>query len=345
MTNPYSDLDATAFWRSGVADMDPVVPEGIYKKKWTIGREAKIGTAGSCFAQHIARHMRANGYSVMDVEPAPEGLPEDQRTRFGYSMYSGRYGNIYTVRQMLQLVEEAFGETAYPDLVWEKDGRVYDALRPNIEPEGFATLDALQQARAYHLQQLRHLFTTIDVFVFTMGLTEAWVHKASGRVVPIAPGIIAGADDAASYEFRNFTYAEIASDLRALVSLLHRHRKKRLRMILTVSPVPLTATASGRHVLAASTYSKAVLRAVAGHFHDNQPLIDYFPSFEIVTNPAARGRFFKPNLREVTPDGVEVVMRTFFAEHPPLGKTGTVTQDVLDEDVACEEILLDAFKA
>ena len=343
MMNHYSDLGPFAFWRSGVVDMDPVEPEGLYSKKWKIDRKAKIGTAGSCFAQHIARHMRANGYSVMDAEPAPEGLPEDQHLSFGYAMYSGRYGNIYTVRQLRQLVEEVFGTAEYPALVWEKEGRLYDALRPNIEPNGFETEDALRDARAYHVERLRFLFETIDIFVFTMGLTEAWVHKTSGRVVPIAPGIIAGEDAVSDYEFKNFTFSEIVTDLRAVMSLLQAQRQKRLRIILTVSPVPLTATASGKHVLSATTYSKAVLRAVAGHFHDNQPLVDYFPSYEIVTNPAARGRFFRPNLRDVTPDGVAAVMRTFFAEHPPFrGKTSAISVPS-EEDVACEEILQDAF--
>ena len=35
------------------------------------------------------------------------------------------------------------------------------------------------------------------------------------------------------------------------------------RLVLTVSPVPLAATASGSHVLPATIYSKSVLRAAA----------------------------------------------------------------------------------
>ena len=58
-----------------------------------------------------------------------------------------------------------------------------------------------------------------------------------------------------------------------------------LRVVLTVSPVPLTATASDRHVLVANTYSKAVLRAVAEELYLESPYIDYVPSFELVTNP------------------------------------------------------------
>jgi hypothetical protein len=128
-----------------------------------------------------------------------------------------------------------------------------------------------------------------------------------------------------------------------------------LRCIVTVSPVPLTATASGRHVLPASAESKAILRAVAGELAGTHDDIDYFPSYEIITNPAARGVFFAANLRSVTEDGVAVVMRQFFAEHgaataraappggeaPPKSKPGPNAARAAE--VQCEEALLEAF--
>jgi hypothetical protein len=40
--------------------------------------------------------------------------------------------------------------------------------------------------------------------------------------------------------------------------------------------------------------------------------VDYFPSYEIITHPAYRGRFFAPNLRSVLPEGVDHVMTQFF---------------------------------
>ena len=41
------------------------------------------------------------------------------------------------------------------------------------------------------------------------------------------------------------------------------------------------------------------------------PLVDYFPAFEIITGPQARGAFWAPGLREVTPEGVAAVMAVF----------------------------------
>ena len=251
------------------------------------------------------------------------------------------------------MIEETFSEAPQEPLIWERDGRFYDAIRPNIEPNGFASRAEVIDARAYHIDRMRELFLNVDMFVFTLGLTEAWVHTSSGRVVPLAPGVVAGEDDAQDYSFVNFSYSEIVSDFKKAVKVLRANRRKKIRYLLTVSPVPLTATASGNHVLTASTYSKSVLRAAAGELSDKNSIIDYFPSYEIITNPAARDTFFAPNLRSVLNEGVEVVMKSLFKEHPPK-ETQEPTelsveevpseQDVRSkEDVQCDEQLLEVF--
>ena len=350
MKNHYSKLKPTAFWRSAVAESAHLDMRQIYEKKWRIWHNWKIATAGSCFAQHIASHMRTNGYRVMDVEPAPWGLPAEHRTTYGFGLYSARYGNIYTARQLRQLAEEALTDDWQDPLIWEHEGRYYDAIRPNIEPGGFATPELVVKAREYHLKCVKEMFLDCDVFIFTLGLTEAWRHKESGRIVPIAPGVIAGADIIDSYEFVNFDFNEVMSDMKTFMNVVAAARTKphAVRYVLTVSPVPLTATASGNHVLTATTYSKSVLRAVAGALSERMNKVDYFPSYEIVTNPAARGTFFSPNLRSVRKEGVEVVMDTFFHHHPPAqAETPTSTDaqaETGEDDVVCEEQLLEAFR-
>ncbi|WP_350334371.1 GSCFA domain-containing protein [Coralliovum pocilloporae] len=330
-----------------MAEADPLGVPDIYQKKWTIQKDWNIATAGSCFAQHITRHLRSNGYHIIDAEPAPNGLPRPLHEAFGYSLYSGRYGNIYTTRQLRQLIEEAFSDEPQDLLIWEKNGRFYDALRPNIEPDGFSSRQEVADARAYHLERLRALFLNVDLIVFTLGLTEAWVHKDTARVVPLAPGVVAGADQVHTYDFVNFSYQDVVSDFQAIMAVLREQRGRDLHYLLTVSPVPLTATASGNHVLAATTYSKSVLRAAAGFLSDKYENVDYFPSFEIITNPAARGVFFAANLRSVLDHGVQVVMKTFFSAHPP----GTEAMESVEShtgissitDVQCDDEMLEAF--
>ena len=138
-----------------------------------------------------------------------------------------------------------------------------------------------------------------------------------------------------------------------------RRINPKLRFLLTVSPVPLTATNSGNYVAAATTYSKSVLRAVAGELAKYRPhIVDYFPSYELITGCQFRGMFFEPNLRDVNQTGVDFVMNTFFTSMPvktgpaakipprpePNGtRIGNISPGKDAIDVACEEQLLEAF--
>lgn len=348
--NPYENIDEKGFWKTGVANTSPLALKNIYTKKWKLNANDQIATAGSCFAQHISYHLSKNNFNILDVELAPDVLPKEKHHKFGYSMYSARYGNIYTVRQLLQLAQEIAGEYEPQEIIWKKDNQYYDALRPNIEPQGLTSIKEVELHRQYHLKQVKQLFLEMDVFIYTLGLTEAWVHKKSGTVYPIAPGIIAGQFDDEQYVFKNFEFEEIITDFKQFIQTIGHFRadNKPPKIILTVSPVPLTATASGQHILQANMYSKAILRAVAGYLTKHFSYIDYFPSFEIITNPAARGIYYANNLRSITNEGVEIVMKAFFNQHQKQtlktkSNNKEVEVDLIENDIECEEAILEAF--
>ena len=347
--NPYSNLPKSAFWKTGVAQENPFAIEGIYKKKFDIPPNAKIATAGSCFAQHISRHLKKNGYNVLDVEPPPPGLPENLHQKFGFSMYSARYGNIYTVCQLLQLAQEVAGEWTPENYIWEKNGKFFDALRPAVEPEGLDSPEEVVEHRQFHVSRVKELFKSLDLFIFTLGLTEMWVHKESGTVYPTAPGTLVGEFDESLFEFKNARFSSIIGDFNHFQKVLKKIRGgKPFKCLLTVSPVPLTATASGKHVLLSTIYSKSTLRSVAGQLSANQAHIDYFPSYEIVANPRLHSTAFSDNLRSVRDETIEIVMRHFFEEHPVIevNKHRQVSPQLpkkILEDIQCEEALLEAF--
>ena len=146
---------------------------------------------------------------------------------------------------------------------------------------------------------MRSAIEAADIVIFTLGLTEVWEHRDSGTVYPTAPGTIADPEEPSSFAFRNLRAAEIKADFLALRDLV-RGLNPNVRFLLTVSPVPLTATASGQHVLPATTYSKSVLRTVCGELVEDFEDIDYFPSYEIVTSPANPRKPFEANLRSVS---------------------------------------------
>lgn len=327
-SNPYTGQPDKAFWKKTVAVthyMDltelaslPCLDPGI-----------KIGTAGSCFAQHVTRHIKQQGLTFLDAEPRPENIPADRAQDYGYDMYSCRYGNVYSVKQLLQLIREAYGIITIKDIVWERSGRFYDSQRPSVTPDGYSSVEEVAASRKEHLSRVRFFFENVDLFVFTLGLTECWVNS-DGEVFPTAPGVTAGEYDPEKYHLHNSTHSEILWDLNEFWSILKSRNAGAPRMILTVSPVALAATATDKHVLVANTYSKSVLRAVAGEICDLSYDIYYFPSYEIINSHPSRAMFYEPDLRSVNPAGVSFVMKHFF-------NSQMSPEIITDENILCDE--------
>jgi hypothetical protein len=172
----------------------------------------------------------------------------------------------------------------------------------------------LKASRSAHLAAVKTMLETLDVLVFTLGLTESWRSKLDGSVFPLAPGVVAGHMDASVYEFVNFNVDDIVSDMQIFIDLLHTVNPK-ARIILTVSPVPLIATYEDRHVLVSTTYSKSALRAAADELAKNNRNVDYFPSYEIITGNYAGSEYFEADLRSVKEEGVNHVMRLFLKHY------------------------------
>ena len=347
MKHPYQELPATAYWKSAVASHSPFDFFDLWQPKHSMAPENRIVTFGSCFAQHLGRALSANGFNWWNVEPGFKNASPELLARYGYGVFSARTGNIYTTKALRQWTDWAFGNADVPDEVWEADGRYYDPFRPNVEPQGFESRKEVDEARKTTLACLRKAFSRTDVVVFTLGLTEAWEH-ASGYVYAGCPGVVAGEFSAETHKFRNYTHADVLEDLRYVIDAV-KSVNPQVRFLLTVSPVPLTATASGQHVLVANTYSKSLLRAVAGQAFVEDPAVDYFPSYEIITSHPFRGIFFDPNLRTVNASGVAHVMKHFIgaltaAQPTPSRATSlTAPRPRSDADVQCDEEMLESF--
>lgn len=337
--NPYRSQPDQAFWSRSVArpaaeDVDPVV-----SPRFVLGRQDRIVTAGSCFAQHISRALWAQGYRYLVTEPGAEDR--------NFGVYPARFGNIYTARQLLQLFQRAFGLFAPTEDAWRLGERFVDPFRPQVEPGGFDSREAMLADRERHLAAARAMFEQADVLVFTLGLTEGWVSRADGAVFPLASGVAGDAARPDLIQPHHFTVQEIVDDLNAVLKLA-RILTPGLRVLLTVSPVALVATISDRHVLAATTYSKSVLRVAAETVVQQNEGIDYFPSYEIITGPQSRGRYFAEDLRSVLPEGVAQVMKVFgrhylgqTADAPPPRAPQTPTTAASDEYAALQSVICD----
>ena len=353
MSHPYRDLSDSHFWSRAVAGPAPHELDPVVEASFQVAPEDQVATLGSCFAQNLSRYLQRSGLGYLVTEPGPEEADAAERRRRSYGVFSARYGNVYTVRQAVQLFDLAYGQWSGCEEQWRRDdGSWVDPLRPTVEPDGFASLERLDADRQSHLAAVRRVFEDASVIVFTLGLTEGWRSRMDGALFPVVPGAAGGAFDPERHEFVNFHVGEVTADLLEFADRVHTVNPG-ARVLLTVSPVPLIATYSDRHVLTATTYSKSVLRVAAAQAERARDFVDYFPAYEIVTSAASGGHYFAPDLRSVTDDGVAHVMRVFRRHYIAGGEdpesaseAGALAAEFARvNDVMCDEELLDPAMA
>jgi hypothetical protein len=307
--SPYGFAPDWSFWSRGVVRrFEPAALVAAPAKLLRLGD--RVMSAGSCFAANIVPYLEKSGFYYIRTETR-HPLIRVPAENFGYDNFSASYGNIYTARQLLQLLLRALNLWQPKEDIWEVDGEFVDPFRPGLRYRARSRTEFDLLTRQ-HLGCVRQAFEKATVLVFTPGLTEAWVSRADGAVFPACPGTVAGEFNASRHTFHNMSVTEVADDLNEFIREV-RKLNPLLRIILTVSPVPLVATATGGHVLPASIYSKSVLRvAVDEVVHTNKD-VSYFPAYEIVTGPQAPWEFFEADRRNVSKAAIETVMSALLA--------------------------------
>ncbi len=340
--SPYDDIDPMQRWSAAASAIHhgSLDPQG--RVKFTIGPDEKIASAGSCFSQRIAERLRVRTNNYFIAERAPTWLTPEQAERFGYAPFSARHGLVFTTAQLLQLVDRAFGRFVPLETAWPSASGYIDPFRPRIAPEPFSSLIELQSDREKHLASVRRMFESVDVFVFTMGLTELWRDRRDGAVFPFCPGVAGGTFDAAAHEFCNLNFAQNFSNLKTFVEFVRAVNPK-IKIILTVSPVPIGATIEPQHVVRATTYTKSVLRVVAEEISRAYPFVDYFAGYEMVSQAFTGIDSFVEDRRHLTSEAIERVVDTFcshyLCEPGPREAPASIAPEAYDALLACDEDL------
>lgn len=349
-SNPYQGLPNDQFWRRAVAGIEPFRFDPVTATRFTIGKNARVATAGSCFAQHISNRLAKIGFNYFVAE-AGENISSDRRKALNYGVFSARFGNIYTTRQLLQLIQECFDGRAVAEAVWKLgEDRFVDALRPQVTPGGYGSEEEVLADRKAHLIAVRRMFEDCDIFVFTLGLTETWRSRMDGTVYPVAPGVAGGSFDPDRHAFLNLDVLEVMADLDEMLQRL-KAINPGVKVVLTVSPVPLIATYEPRNVLVATTYSKSVLRVAAETAFRKYEWVEYFPSYEIITGNYNNSAYYESDYRGVNSIGVDHAMRCFLANYTEAGvgakkaeSTKVYVAVATDSEVICDEEAIDQIR-
>ena len=328
--NPYKLLPKDKFWRSGVSETHFSALD-LAKYSIDFQKYDTVAAYGSCFAQYLVSELRTRIGNFLDCEKAPSSLPRKHFEKFGFGLFSSRSGNIYTPAQLKQTVLQALNPKSNLDThIFEKHGRFFDGYRPNIWPDGVQDRELIIADRKQHRQCFINSIEKASLLVVTFGLTENW--READTVLPLVPGVNFGKFDENRYVWSQETSSEAKENILRFVSEA-RGLNPGLQFLFTLSPVPLIATQSSDHVLLANTISKATLRTAIAEVLSADDSIKYFPSYEIVTNPAARSSYFNSNLRTISDLGVRTVMECLFAQEN--------VSDVQYNEIICDEDLND----
>jgi hypothetical protein len=309
--HPYQGIPRYSRWKQGVN-------EGVDARELVAGLrfsglrdDDRVFSAGSCFASNMVPYLERAGITYVRTEPRPRALA-GLKDGLGYDNFSARFGNVYTSRQFLQLVLRCTGQWTPREDRWRTRDGLIDPFRPGLtyRARDDAEFDALTRS---HLAAAREAIEAATLVVFTLGLTEAW-RADDGAVFPVCPGTIAGEFDPAKHHFVNLSMSQITDDLIECRTQIRRLNPNS-RFVLTVSPVPLTATATGKHVVVASLESKATLRAAVAEAQAVRDDIEYFPSYELLMGWQTPPGSWDPDMRTVTQAGLDHVMSVLLAGH------------------------------
>jgi hypothetical protein len=152
------------------------------------------------------------------------------------------------------------------------------------------------------------------VVIFTLGLAEVWRDVQADVYVNCTPIPSLFETQPDRYEFHLTGFAENWANLEAIYALLSQYGHPDVRIVVTVSPVPLMNTFSTMNIVVANTWAKSLLRAVAQEWAAAHTNVDYFPSYEIVLN-SDRAAVWELDLRHVKGAGAQHIMDLFLRSY------------------------------
>jgi len=247
-----------------------VVPDS--KPSFQMTGNEQFFAIGSCFARSIEERLELSGASVAsrNIQVGMLGAATPR---------PGGIFNKYNPASMLQELQWAAGGATYPR-------RAPLQLVPDIyyDPQlriasGTGSLDQIIERRQEVISYFSQVFQS-DIVVITLGLVEAWYDRETELYLVEVPAAQAVRREPDRFAFDVVDVPRCVEILHEIRELLRRHGKAGLRIVLTVSPVPLDRTFTDADVIVANSLSKTTLRQAAEELVRQVDDVDYFPSYE-----------------------------------------------------------------
>jgi len=173
--------------------------------------------------------------------------------------------------EISEYINTTFANRAFVD--WLSDAGIDDAIRDRIvEP----------LPPRWNKEAALEVIKNSDVFILTLGVAPAFFDRTTGNFVLPRPSALNSRALAEKYLFRTTSVKENVDNVLYLIKFI-RDISPDIRIVVTVSPVPLQASFEFESAVQADCLSKSTMRLVAHEVVNNSNVsnILYWPSFEI----------------------------------------------------------------
>ncbi len=238
-------------------------------------KSTPIGSAGSYFAVEIAEVLQEQGYNYVISElgdnPGTEAIID------GYNVNSANFWTLFNTPSLKQLAEKAFGIRKFQKLLVNHSPTIY--MDPYRHQVFFNSTQSYLTDYPKHINAIKQVLLESKVFIFTVGLNECW--ELPDKTV-ISRNPISGLHHLIKHKV--LTVEENVKNIIEFFDIV-KTRNPDFKLILTLSPVPLLATArsNSHHIIEANTHSKSVLRVAIDQVVNEFEDIYYLPSYELIT--------------------------------------------------------------
>ncbi len=287
-------------WSDHVDRFSEHIVDVFINPKFKISQNDSVFCIGSCFARNIEEHLIYIGLDVLSrriVSPSHE-----------WPHRINGFINKFTTHSMRNELEWVVSPKDITETMFEErqGGWVDLQLAPMTVP---VSLPRAIERRAYLTGEYFNRLRQASIIIITLGLNEVWFDNEMSIYLNAPPSFFSARRDPGRYELCITDVDDNVSQLNAIRELIHTLNPD-AKMVVTVSPVPMSETFSGQDVILANMISKSTLRAAADAFVRVHADVDYFPSYDIITMSPRQYAYTRDCLH-VSDAIVGQMMRTF----------------------------------
>ena len=238
----------------------------------------KIGRYPETKEFHGDLQVLITNHIAADLKREPKFINQDTRfftmgSCFARNLAGSLGKSGYQARHMeiSEYINTTFANRVFVD--WLSGAEIDNAIRERIAelmPEGWSKPDTLR------------IIKDSDVFILTLGVAPAFFDRVTGDFVLPRPGALNSRVLAEKYLSRTTTVKENVDNVLYLIDFV-RSISPGIKIVVTVSPVPLLASFEFESAVHADCLSKSTMRLVAHEVVNNSNIenIMYWPSFEV----------------------------------------------------------------